>query len=70
MSTSGSSERTWLLVDDFAPGAYREAALHLKRLLGDPAATRVAARDLAQREFALETAIDRYHSLYMKVLGR
>jgi glycosyltransferase involved in cell wall biosynthesis len=63
-------ERPWLLVEAFDPSAYRKASLGLARLLDEPAATRLAARDLARREFALEMAIDRYHDLYMKVLVR
>jgi glycosyltransferase involved in cell wall biosynthesis len=65
-----AAERVWLLVEAFAPDAYRKAAFKLARLLDEPAATRLAARELAYREFALEIAIDRYHDLYMKVLGR
>jgi glycosyltransferase involved in cell wall biosynthesis len=63
-------ERPWLLVDDFSPRAYRVATAALRALLADPANTRRAARDLATREFALSTAIGRYHSLYLKVLDR
>ena len=60
----------WLLVEAFHPDDYHRAARGLARLLDAPAATRLAARDLAAREFALETAVSRYHDLYMKVLGR
>ncbi len=63
-------ERPWLLVDEFSPRAYRVAAAALCALLADPARTRQAARDLATREFALSTAIDRYHSLYLELLDR
>ena len=54
---------------DTVVGSLRPA-FRLAKLLGEPAATRLAARDLAGREFALDTAVDRYHDLYMKVLGR
>jgi glycosyltransferase involved in cell wall biosynthesis len=65
-----AAEPTWLLVEAFNPDNYHNAARGLARLLAEPNATRLGARDLARREFALDTATDRYHDLYMKVLGR
>ena len=65
-----AAEPAWLLVEAFAPRPTARPPCGLARLLSEPAATRLAARDLARREFALDTAIDRYHDLYMKVLGR
>ena len=65
-----AAEPAWLLVEAFDSDDYHKAARGLARLLNQPAATRLAARDLAGREFGLDTAVDRYHDLYMKVLGR
>jgi glycosyltransferase involved in cell wall biosynthesis len=65
-----ASERPWILVDEFSPRAYEHAARRLAGLLLDPVAARAAARELALREFALETAIQKYHDLYVEVLGR
>jgi glycosyltransferase involved in cell wall biosynthesis len=64
-----AAERAWLLVERFANDAYHRAAHGLARLLAEPEATRLAARDLARREFALETAIERYDDLYRR-MGR
>ena len=65
-----SGEQSWILVDDFSEAAYRQAAARLSVLLTAPAATRAASRALAEREFALEAAIDRYDALYRQVLAR
>jgi glycosyltransferase involved in cell wall biosynthesis len=65
-----ASEPVWLLVEAFGRDAYRQTARGLSKLLDEPVATRLAARELARREFALDAAVDRYHALYMKVLGR
>jgi glycosyltransferase involved in cell wall biosynthesis len=64
-----AAEPAWLLIDTFGSEAYHATASRLARLLREPTATRLAARSLARREFALETAVDRYHDLYLKVLG-
>lgn len=64
-----AAEPVWLLVEESHSDDYLKAARSLARLLGEPVATRVAARDLAGREFALESAVDRYHDLYVRVLG-
>jgi hypothetical protein len=65
-----ATERPWLLVDEFSHETYEEAAIRLTNLLGDRATTRLTARNLATREFALETAIDRYHLLYLRILEK
>jgi glycosyltransferase involved in cell wall biosynthesis len=62
------AERTWLLVDGFDEASYRHVAVRLRGLLADPDRTREAARSLAEREFSLETALDRYDALYRQVL--
>jgi len=62
------AERTWLLVDGFDQESYRHVAVRLRGLLADPDRTRMAARSLAEREFSLETALDRYDALYRQVL--
>jgi glycosyltransferase involved in cell wall biosynthesis len=63
-------EAPWILVGEFSPTAYRQAAARLAALLSKPIETREASRGLAAREFGLETAIDRYESLYGQVLKR
>lgn len=63
-------EPEWLVVESFVPEAYRETASRLARLLQRPEATQLAARELARREFSLETAVDRYHDLYLSILSR
>jgi len=63
-------EPAWVLVGDFAEPHYREAASGLARMLEDPAATQQAARELALREFALDTALERYDRLYRAVVDR
>lgn len=63
-------EPEWILVDDFGEVAYRQASTRLARLLATQESTRGSARKLAEREFALETAIDRYDALYARVLAR
>jgi glycosyltransferase involved in cell wall biosynthesis len=65
-----SGEESWILVDDFTEPAYQQATARVVSLLKAPAATRAASRALAEREFALETAIDRYDALYRQVLAR
>jgi glycosyltransferase involved in cell wall biosynthesis len=65
-----SGEPPWLLVDAFAEEEYRRTAIDLANRLREPAITRLAARELARREFALAEAITRYHELYQRVLGR
>jgi glycosyltransferase involved in cell wall biosynthesis len=64
------AEAPWILVEEFSPRAYRQAAGRLAVLLAAPASTRDASRALATREFGLEAAIDRYESLYRRVLNR
>lgn len=63
-------EPSWILVDEFSVASYRLAAARLKAMLASPGHVRSAARDLAVREFALGTAIDRYDALYRAVLER
>jgi glycosyltransferase involved in cell wall biosynthesis len=66
-------EPPWLLVDAFSAAHYRACSLRLAALLEDAERTRAAARELAVREFALDTAIDRYHAVYEELtagLGR
>lgn len=63
-----AGETCWLLVDDFTREAYGKTTARLAELLAQPESTRAAARALAQREFALETAVDRYDALYRRVL--
>lgn len=63
-------EPTWILVDDFSEPHYLQAAARLAALLADPATTRLAARELALREFCIDTALDRYDRLYQAVLDR
>ena len=63
------ADRTWLLVDGFDEESYRHVAVRLRGLLADPDRTREAARSLAEREFSLETALDRYDELYRQVLA-
>jgi len=58
----------WILVDGFAREPYLQAARELGLRLGDPAALRRQARALAEREFAIEHALDRYEGLYRSVL--
>jgi glycosyltransferase involved in cell wall biosynthesis len=65
-----AGEWCWILVDEFSASAYQVAARRLASLLEAPAAAQSAARALAIREFALETAIDRYDALYRQVLTR
>lgn len=61
-------EPSWILVDDFGDDAYRRAAARVAQLLATPALSRASARGLAEREFAIEGAIDRYDELYRSVL--
>jgi glycosyltransferase involved in cell wall biosynthesis len=64
------AEAPWILVDEFSQSAYQQAAARLAVLLAAPRSTRDASRALAAREFGLEAAIDRYESLYRRVLSR
>jgi glycosyltransferase involved in cell wall biosynthesis len=64
-----AAEPAWFLVNDFTEAEYRRVAEKLAPLLKVPALLREAARGLAQREFALDTAIDRYDALYRRVIG-
>ncbi len=63
-------EPVWILVDGFEEAQYRQAAAKLKQLLETPETARATARALALREFAIDTAVDRYDALYRVVLGR
>jgi glycosyltransferase involved in cell wall biosynthesis len=65
-----ATEPAWILIDSFAEDQYQHAAARLARLLATPEASRTAARGLARRHFAIDTAIDRYEQLYQTVLGR
>jgi glycosyltransferase involved in cell wall biosynthesis len=65
-----ASEVAWVLADDFTPTTYRAVAGRLAALLSRQSETRLAARELARREFSLETAVARYHDLYLNVLKR
>ncbi len=62
-------EPTWLLVDAFETGAYRQAARRMADLFRDPVTTRRNARELAERELATAVAVERYEWLYRHVLG-
>ena len=61
-------ERAWILVEGFSREAYEASARELRERLQQPEALRSAARDLAQRCFSLEEAVDRYDALYRRVL--
>jgi glycosyltransferase involved in cell wall biosynthesis len=64
-----ASEPSWLLVPDFGESHYRAAARRLTEMLTRcPEEARAAARDLARREFALASAVERYDALYRSVL--
>jgi glycosyltransferase involved in cell wall biosynthesis len=63
------AERTWLLVDGFDGESYRHTTVRLRGLLADPDRTREAARSLAEREFSLDKAVDRYDALYRQVIS-
>jgi len=65
-----AGEECWILVDEFSASDYEQAAARLTGLLAAPAATRRASRALAEREFALEAAVDRYDALYRQLLTR
>ena len=62
-----AGERAWILVHASTAEAYEQAALGLARLLDEPDATPLAA---ARSPLAnsLETAVERYHDVYLKVL--
>ena len=60
----------WLIVDAFGEESFADAARALAALLGEREAAAAAARGLAQREFSLDTALDRYDALYRSVLTR
>ncbi len=62
--------RAWLLIASFERKSYERAAHELREILSRPDDARVAARRLAEREYSLETAIERYHELYGRVLRR
>jgi glycosyltransferase involved in cell wall biosynthesis len=64
-----AGERAWLLVDAFSREAYERAARELRDRLEQPEALREAARDLANRQFSLEEALERYDALYRRVLA-
>jgi glycosyltransferase involved in cell wall biosynthesis len=63
-------ESAWVLVADFDSAHYGTAAARLGELLKAPEQARAAARELAEREFALTTAVERYAGLYRRVLDR
>jgi glycosyltransferase involved in cell wall biosynthesis len=65
-----ASEPAWVLADDFNATTYRAVASRLAVLLSRQAETRLAARNLARREFSLEAAVARYHDLYINILER
>ena len=65
-----ADEAAWILVDEFEDAQYRQAAARLSKLLEEPETTRTTARALALREFAIDTAVDRYDALYREVLDR
>ena len=65
-----ASEPVWVLADDFTATIYRAVASRLAVLLSRQSATRLAARELARREFSLESAVARYSELYLEVLDR
>lgn len=61
-------EPAWLLVDRFETDEYQRVAGSLARLLMAPHETRCLARGLAEREFGLDTTIERYDALYRQIL--
>jgi len=61
--------REWILVDELSQDAYRKAAAELASVLARPEDAIRGARVLAEREFGLDSAIDRYDRLYRRVLG-
>jgi glycosyltransferase involved in cell wall biosynthesis len=63
-------EPAWVLVGSFDATAYRRAALQMAKLLLVAEATRSAARTFAERELATAVAVERYDSLYRRVLER
>jgi glycosyltransferase involved in cell wall biosynthesis len=65
-----AGQASWILVDEFSGDGYRKPTARLAELLAAPTVTRTAARSLAEHEFALETAVERYHALYRRVLDR
>lgn len=68
-TTSLQGERAWLLVQDFSATSYHAVARQLSVLLADAEGTRRAARTLAERQFGLEAAVERYDALYRNVLA-
>ena len=64
-----AGEPAWILIDRFSEAAYLEAATRLRRVLEKQPAARTAARELAQREFSLDMAVDRYEQIYREVLS-
>ncbi|HUG54126.1 MAG TPA: glycosyltransferase [Vicinamibacteria bacterium] len=63
-------EPAWILVNEFSPEAYAAAAEQLERTLAEPDRLRQAARSLAERQFSLDDALDRYDRLYRRVRER
>ena len=62
-------EAPWALVDSFSDGAYRAAARQVARLLTRREEATRGARVLAEREFGLAMAVERYDRLYRRVLA-
>ena len=63
-----AGDPAWILVDAFSPEAYAAAARALRQRLEQPDRLRQAARDLAQRCFSMDDALDGYEGLYRRLL--
>jgi glycosyltransferase involved in cell wall biosynthesis len=66
-SSRFSDEEPWVAVREFTDEEYRRATERLRRLLTTPALARQQARALAEREFDLRVAVDRYDTLYKRL---
>jgi glycosyltransferase involved in cell wall biosynthesis len=63
------SEGVGVHVEEFSAPAYRDAAMRLVRLLGDPE-TAVWCRRVAERRYGLPSAVVSYHGLYEELVKR
>jgi hypothetical protein len=57
-----------VLVKSFTADAYTQAARELAALLREPG-TQQRCRSLAERQFGLDSAVDRYYLLYQELNG-
>jgi glycosyltransferase involved in cell wall biosynthesis len=65
-----AGDPAWILVGAFSREAYGAAARELRERLEDRPSLRRSARALAERCFSMAEALDRYESLYRRVLER